>query len=463
MDWVEAIDNESGATYWHNTVTGDTSWDAPLGAPPVTAWVEVIPEDGSATYWHNTVTDETSWAEPRRVSSSRAAGLRGSARFKRAAKQLMSSRRLSGSAAVNGAVAVPARPRSLKVPARPRRCSQKGAVTVPARPRSLAVRRGKAPSFATLDDSARRIASRSDAAPAETRNETFARGLYDCTRDPDEEEAAVVDELEFQDGALLEVVGAVVEREGWLLARNARGRLGLVPSNYVDVEAASPVPQTYWESATFYARGNAAAAQLSEGEISLLWACMLSPSAGVMKSSWRTDAGAEEKKLQRTFSGSAAMTWLRRWWSDPCALALGAQMQSAGLFKHIAGAFGFVDDDVTYTVCTDGAEAQALREAQRKAASFRRRGGDRGAPPTPPSRAGRSRRVSTASVVRAAHTLSRGSVAVPLSQRPRSVGRDLLHAAHAYGVSPRATLNPLEQARMAGKLVVSQGQLQAMS
>ena len=33
---------------------------------------------------------------------------------------------------------------------------------------------------------------------------------------------------------------------------------------------------------------------------------------------------------------------------------------------------------------------------------------------------------------------------------------------HAYGVSPRATLNPLEQARMAGELVGSQRQ-QAMS
>ena len=273
----------------------------------------------------------------------------------------------------------------------------------------------------------------------------------------------MVDELEFHDGALLEVVGMVVEREGWLLVRNARGRVGLVPSNYVDVDAASPVPQHYWESVTFYEQGNAAAAQLSEGEVSLLWACMLSPSAGVMKTSWRTDAVTEEKKLQHTFSGSAAMTWLRRWWSVPCALALGAQMQSAGLFKHIAGVFGFVDDDVTYTVCTDGAEAQALREAQRKSASFRRRGGDRGAAPTPPKRSGRSRRVSTVSVLRGSHTLSQGSVAVPLGQRPRSVGRDLLHRAHAYGASPRATLNPLEQARLAGKLMVSQGQLQQMS
>lgn len=102
-DWVEAVDESTGQTYYYNTLTQETSWEMPtelmeeeapseksdagdgedgllteelaetedLAAPFAPAegalpsgWVAAIDESSGKTYYYNAVTDETSWELP---------------------------------------------------------------------------------------------------------------------------------------------------------------------------------------------------------------------------------------------------------------------------------------------------------------------------------------------------------------------------------------------------------------
>ena len=82
--WQELVDPSTGATYYHNPVTKETTWEAPPGhgaptpppppppppaAPPAPAtpvgW-EAAPDAATGlTYYHNTVTGEVQWEVPR--------------------------------------------------------------------------------------------------------------------------------------------------------------------------------------------------------------------------------------------------------------------------------------------------------------------------------------------------------------------------------------------------------------
>ncbi|CAJ1954685.1 unnamed protein product [Cylindrotheca closterium] len=102
VDWIEAVDEASGQTYFYNTVTGETSWEKPVelmqsddegdkdeaddgadndiddAAPTNTEddneqdegpglpvnWTEAVDESNGQTYYYNTETQETSWEKP---------------------------------------------------------------------------------------------------------------------------------------------------------------------------------------------------------------------------------------------------------------------------------------------------------------------------------------------------------------------------------------------------------------
>eukprot|EP00526_Cylindrotheca_closterium_P004161 CAMPEP_0113637722 /NCGR_PEP_ID=MMETSP0017_2-20120614/19755_1 /TAXON_ID=2856 /ORGANISM="Cylindrotheca closterium" /LENGTH=4255 /DNA_ID=CAMNT_0000548783 /DNA_START=113 /DNA_END=12880 /DNA_ORIENTATION=+ /assembly_acc=CAM_ASM_000147 len=91
-DWIEAIDESSGQTYYYNTVTQETSWEKPSSSPledeseaveqeqeeeaaeateehdadqsPADEWIEAVDDSTGQTYYYNTVTQETSWEKP---------------------------------------------------------------------------------------------------------------------------------------------------------------------------------------------------------------------------------------------------------------------------------------------------------------------------------------------------------------------------------------------------------------
>ena len=87
--WVEYYDDVNQASYFYNTITGDTSWNRPDGAsniirgdelaatplfedidePPVigdgdSPWLEYWDESAGARYWYNQLTHEASWVQP---------------------------------------------------------------------------------------------------------------------------------------------------------------------------------------------------------------------------------------------------------------------------------------------------------------------------------------------------------------------------------------------------------------
>lgn len=84
-DWVAQLDDSSGATYYFNTATGESSWEKPEGwldeaeaAETETGaealveenpWTEVLDEGSNQVYYFNTVTGESSWEKPEGLQS----------------------------------------------------------------------------------------------------------------------------------------------------------------------------------------------------------------------------------------------------------------------------------------------------------------------------------------------------------------------------------------------------------
>ena len=56
-------DTNDGATYWWNSVTGESQWTDPH-ADPATQWEENIDEKSGRTYWWNRITHESRWTDP---------------------------------------------------------------------------------------------------------------------------------------------------------------------------------------------------------------------------------------------------------------------------------------------------------------------------------------------------------------------------------------------------------------
>lgn len=69
-DWEQVVDPTSGETYYHNVVTGVTSWEKPGSDPTVDtaaaadAWDEVV-DDAGQRYFYNAATGQSSWTDPR--------------------------------------------------------------------------------------------------------------------------------------------------------------------------------------------------------------------------------------------------------------------------------------------------------------------------------------------------------------------------------------------------------------
>eukprot|EP00041_Stephanoeca_diplocostata_P014873 m.281301 g.281301 ORF g.281301 m.281301 type:complete len:588 (-) comp19837_c0_seq1:284-2047(-) len=67
-DWEQVVDPTTGDTYYHNVVTGVTSWEKPGSIPVVEpaadVWEEVRDDDGQR-YFYNAGTGQSSWTDPR--------------------------------------------------------------------------------------------------------------------------------------------------------------------------------------------------------------------------------------------------------------------------------------------------------------------------------------------------------------------------------------------------------------
>ena len=86
--WATHVDQASGRPYWHNALSGETSWSDPAAALalhvsktlelshleppaepaaaslPVPAWAKHVDQASGRPYWHNALTGETSWGDP---------------------------------------------------------------------------------------------------------------------------------------------------------------------------------------------------------------------------------------------------------------------------------------------------------------------------------------------------------------------------------------------------------------
>lgn len=76
-DWEEHWDEDDQRCYYHNSVTGDTTWDKPEGFESAERspkrqkmesnsdeWEEHWDEDSNKNYYYNTRTEETTWDQP---------------------------------------------------------------------------------------------------------------------------------------------------------------------------------------------------------------------------------------------------------------------------------------------------------------------------------------------------------------------------------------------------------------
>jgi len=59
---IPYVDDDSGRRYYHDEVTGETTWEHPEGEDM--EWKEFYSEDHGRPYFHNLKTDETSWDRP---------------------------------------------------------------------------------------------------------------------------------------------------------------------------------------------------------------------------------------------------------------------------------------------------------------------------------------------------------------------------------------------------------------
>ena len=71
--WVYLTDNETGYSYYANTQTGETSWEAPgeLGGPDAmpyakldNGWFQYVDDVSGRPYYYNLNTQQTEWVAP---------------------------------------------------------------------------------------------------------------------------------------------------------------------------------------------------------------------------------------------------------------------------------------------------------------------------------------------------------------------------------------------------------------
>ena len=74
--WAEVLDPATNRHYYHNSISGESSWENPEEAdePPHEAleWAEVADAASGRSYWHNSITGESTWTDPGLANSSAA-------------------------------------------------------------------------------------------------------------------------------------------------------------------------------------------------------------------------------------------------------------------------------------------------------------------------------------------------------------------------------------------------------
>lgn len=80
-EWEERHDETSGAAYFFNTRTGESSWDAPTASHAAAAregqWTEVFDESRGCIYYVNLLTSETRWDPPPGYAANNVVGAAG--------------------------------------------------------------------------------------------------------------------------------------------------------------------------------------------------------------------------------------------------------------------------------------------------------------------------------------------------------------------------------------------------
>ena len=65
---IEAVDPSTGATYYTNAATGETSWTKPTdyasAEPADSEWAEQTDPSTGAVYYLNMTTGESAWTKP---------------------------------------------------------------------------------------------------------------------------------------------------------------------------------------------------------------------------------------------------------------------------------------------------------------------------------------------------------------------------------------------------------------
>jgi hypothetical protein len=71
LEWIDAVDDATGKTYFHNAKTGETRWDNPRGRTNSVAdgatWIEAQDAATGRSYYFHARTGETRWFKPAEI------------------------------------------------------------------------------------------------------------------------------------------------------------------------------------------------------------------------------------------------------------------------------------------------------------------------------------------------------------------------------------------------------------